>query len=232
MNIIESIRSRLKMQSYIENTDLNINSWLIKWGHMNGYLQDGKIQATKYTIVYQWIVITIMLLNTIRFGILLFNPKGSLICYQLGDWSYFLGPRLIINGICFVGCCYAIMVIAFFKFFTRNLKMKFYWLKIMEYDHETRCFFNMNLNEFDSKMFIRRVLLFIILFKCFTVLLISCFAIINLLSAFIQINDHYLNHFIGIMIYLPSIYHCCGNTFGSPIILYLVSLKLININYF
>ena len=221
------------MQNWIENTDLNINSWLITWGYLNGYLQDGQIQTTKYTIIYQWIVIIIVAINAIRFGILLSNPKGSLICYQLGDWGYFLGPRLIINGLCFVGCCYAIVVIAFFKFCTRNLKMLFYWLNIIEYDNEIRCFFNMNLNESDSKMFIKRISIFKTVFKYFTVLIIPFYAFVNLLSVFLYIKDYYLNYLVGIIVFLPALYQCSGYVCGLPIILYLVRLKLfINIYYF
>ena len=220
------------MQNWIENTDLNINSWLITWGYLNGYLQDGQIKPTRYTIIYQWIVIIILAINAIRFGILLSNPKGSLICYQLGDWGPFLGPRFIINGLCFLGCCYVIMVIAFFKFCTRNLKMMFYWLNIIKYDHKIRCFFNMNLNEFDSKMFIKRISIFIIAFKCFNVLIIPFYTFVNLLSVFLHINDYYINYLIAIIIFLPALYQCCGYVFGLPVILYLVSLKLfINIYY-
>ena len=30
------------MKSLLENADLNINSWIINWGYMNGYLNELK----------------------------------------------------------------------------------------------------------------------------------------------------------------------------------------------
>ena len=54
MNINKTTRrAHLKMQNWIENTDLNINSWLITWSFLNGYLKDGQIEATRDTIIYQ-----------------------------------------------------------------------------------------------------------------------------------------------------------------------------------
>ena len=102
------------MENFFKNTDLNMNSWLINWGYMNGYLKDGQIQTNKYYIIYQLVAIIILLLNLIRFSILLFNAKESQILLELGDWSYFLGPRVMINGIAFLECFYVLMLIVFF----------------------------------------------------------------------------------------------------------------------
>ena len=229
MNIIESIRKvYLKIKNYIENTDLNINSWLIKWGYMNGYLQNEQIQTTKYNIIYQLMVIIILSLNITRFFLLLLSGKKSKISKQFGDWSYFIGPRHMINGMSFICCSYIIMIIIFFKFCMKNLKM-FYWLNIMEYDFINRCFFKLNLNESDSKMFIKRIFIFVNIFKWFTYSFIIFFAFVNFLSVFKYINEYYLNYFIGITIFLPPLYYCNGFAFGLSIILYLVSLKLLTI---
>ena len=48
---VECIRTYNMMKNLFENTDLNINSWLINWGYMNGYLKDGQIHTTKYHII-------------------------------------------------------------------------------------------------------------------------------------------------------------------------------------
>ena len=216
------------MQNWIENTDLNINSWLITWGYLNGYLQDGQIQPTKYNIIYQWIVIIILAINAIRFGILLSNPKGSLICYQLGDWGYFLGPRVIINGIIFLAFSYMLMLMAFFKFCARNSQKMFYWLNIMDYDYETRCYFNMNLDESDSKTFTKQSLIFINALKCFIAVCIPFFTTVISISILINMNDYYLNKFISSLIFIFIIYHGVACCYGLPIILYLVSINLVN----
>ena len=42
---------------YLQEYNLNINSWLINWGLTNGYLDKGKIQTTKFGIVNQWFAI-------------------------------------------------------------------------------------------------------------------------------------------------------------------------------
>ena len=74
---VGSIRTYNMMKNLFENADLNINSWLINWGYMNGYLKDGQIHTTKYYIIYQLIIMIIFLLNVIKSTILLFNEKES-----------------------------------------------------------------------------------------------------------------------------------------------------------
>ena len=225
---VEGIRTYKMMKNFFGNTDLNINSWLINWGYMNGYLKDGQIHANKYYIIYQLMVIIMLLLNLIRSVILLFSAKESHISLLLGDWSYFLGPRIMLNGIIFSVCFYILMLMAFFKFCTRNSQKMFYWLKIMDYDSETRCYFNMNLNESDSKMFIKRSLIFINAFMCFTAVCMSCFTIVISISIFINMNDYYLNQMIAYLILFLVSYHGLAYSFGLPIILYLVSIKSVN----
>ena len=216
-------RVHLKMVNWIENTDLNINTWLINWGYMNGYLQDGQFHTTKYTIFYQLMVIMILSVNIIRFGIILSNPKGSEITFLHGDWGYFLGSRIIIDGLCFLVCIFLLMVIALFKFCTQNLRKMFYWLYIMEFDPENKCFFNLDLNEIDSKVLLKQTLIFINTLKFFNVVFLPLFAFANLISVYKYVNDYYFNHFIGIMIYIPALYYDACYVFGVPIILYLVS---------
>ena len=225
---VKGIRTYNMMKNYFENTDLNINSWLINWGYMDGYLKDGQIHTTIYYIMYQLIIMIILLLNVIRFIILLFNAKESHISLVLGDWGYFLGPRVIINGIIFFACSYLLVLMAFFKFCARNLQKMFYWLNIMDYDSETRCYYNMNLNESDSKAFIKRSLIFINAFKCFTVVFMSIHLIVVFISVFIHLDDYYLNQLIAFMIYFPALYYGIAYCYGLPIILYLVSINLVN----
>ena len=225
---VEGIRTYNMMKNLFENTDLNINSWLINWGYMNGYLKDGQIHANKYYIIYQLMVIIMLLLNLIRSVILLFSAKESHISLLLGDWSYFLGPRIMLNGIIFSVCFYILMLMAFFKFCTRNSQKMFYWLNIMDYDSENRCYFNMSLNESDSKIFINRSLILIIAFKCVTAFCIPCFTMVIFISILIHLNDNYLNQLITFLIFVVLAYHCIAYCFGLSVILYLVSINLVN----
>lgn len=42
INAIKILRkANLIMENFVEAKNLNIYSWLINWGYMNGYLQDG-----------------------------------------------------------------------------------------------------------------------------------------------------------------------------------------------
>ena len=216
------------MKNLFKNTDLNMNSWLINWGYMNGYLKDGQIHTTKCYIIYQLVVIIILLLNVIRFTILMFNAKESQISKQFGDWGYFLGPRFMINGIILFACFCILILMAFFRFCARNMQKMFYWLNIMDYDSETRYYLNMNLNESDSKMFIRRNLILINTFKCFNAVCIPFFIIVVCISVFIHLDDYYLNHLIILLIFIPIIYHTNSYCFGLPVTLYLVSINLVN----
>ena len=230
---VEGIKTYNKMKNLFENTDLNINSWLISWGYMNGYLKDGQIHTTKHYIIYQLMVIMILLLNLIRFTILLFSVKESQFSLKLGDWGYFLGPRIMINGIISLICFYILILISFFKFCARNSQKMFYWLNIVGYDSTTRCYFNMNLNESDSKMFVKRSLIFINAFKCFTAVCMPFFIIVIFISILINLNDYYLNQLITLLIFFIALYHVIAYCFGVPIILYLVSINLVNeiLNY-
>ena len=215
------------MKNFFENADLNINSWLINWGFMTGYLIDGQIHSTIYHIIYQLVVIMILLMNVIRCGILLLNAKESQISLVLGDWSYFFGPRIMLNGIVFIGCSYQLMNIAFYKFCTQNPQM-FYWLTVMDYDAKNKCFYRMNLNKSDSKMFIKQSLILINSLKCFAVVCLAFFLFASCLAVFIHLDDYYLNRLMGIMIFFVVFYHCIGFGFGFPVILYLVNINLVN----
>ena len=134
----------------------------------------------------------------------------------------------MINGLIFVGYSFMLILMAFFKFCAQNSQKMFYWLNIMDYDSETRCYFNMNLNELDSKGFIKRSLFFINAVKCFTLVFMPFFIIAACISVFIHLNDYYLNHFIGILIYFIVLYQGIAYAFGLPIILYKVSINLVN----
>ena len=210
------------MKDFFENTDLNINSWLVTWGFMNGYLKDGQIRSNKYASFYQLMVVLITLINNIRFIILLLNPKESKITLELGDWSYFIGPRIVINSVCFLCCSYVLITMAFFQFCNRKEKKMLYWLRIMDYDNENRCFYRLNLNESDSEMFIKRSLILINVFKWFSVTFLTAFIIVNCISVPMYLNDYYIEHFIAILFFSISHYQCANYYLGLPVILYLV----------
>ena len=75
----------------------------------------------------------------------------------------------------------------------------------MEYDAENRHFFRLNLNESDSTMFNKRIIILIITLKSFTYLLISFFSLVSFLSVYKYINDYHLNYFISMQSFFTQI---------------------------
>ena len=220
------------MKSLFENPNLNINSWLINWGFLNGYLKDGLFIRTKFGQINQWFCVLTMILNAIKFSILLFTEKESKISKQLGEWSYFLAPRIMMNAIITIGSCCTIIVVIFFNLCCRNYKKLFYWLDNMEYHVDNRCFPKINLNDCDSKLLTKRMSLFIMSLYYFTVPYLLCFVAVNCFCVFRYVNDYhyYFNYFISIISFLPSLYFYLNYIFGFLGLLYLVRFILLFIH--
>lgn len=138
-----------------------------------------------------------------------------------------MGPRLMINGICPLCAVYVLLVMVYFQFCKRNLEKMLYWLKIVEFDTENRCFFRMNLNQFDSKMFVKRILIFVVALKCFTSSFMPLFVLINFLLVFKYVDDYQLNYLVSIITFLPHLYYCINFVFGLPVVIYFVWIKFI-----
>ena len=118
----------------IQNTNLNINSWLVKCGFMYGHLHDGIIQTTKFDILRWLIIVCISTFTTIKWGILLFYHKESLTSNLLGDWAYFYGPKLFADLIVLLGAVFVLSVLILLYFSSKQPKKMLFWLKHMEFD--------------------------------------------------------------------------------------------------
>ena len=117
-------------------------------------------------------------------------------------------------------------VIVLFKFCIRKSKKMLYWLNIMEYDADNQCFPKMNLNQSISKLFIKRMSLFISTLKLFTYAFMPCFVVVNLISVYKYLEGYYLNHIISFMLFVPALYYYINLAFGLPVILYLVNISV------
>ena len=208
----------------IKNHNLDINSWLINWGFLNGQLKDGLFIKTKFGQINQWFCVLTMIINIIKLSILLSVEKESKISKQLGEWSYFLAPRIMINSIITIGSCYTIVVVIFFNLCCRNPTKLFYWLINMEYDVDNECFPKVNLNDSNSKLLFKRMSLFMNSLNYLTIPYLLCFVIINCFCVFKYVNDYnyYFNYFISIISFLPSLYFYLNYIFGFLGLLYLV----------
>lgn len=211
------------MIKLMNNPNLNINSWLINWGFLTGYVNNSKIQNTKYGPWIVCICILSQLFNLTKWTILLFNSKDSVVSHQLGDWGPFLGPKVILNSIIIIASIHLLNVVVLFYFCSKNPKKMFYWLEQMEFNVENGCFNKLDLNESDSLKMIKRMSLFISSFDCFTYLFIFLFLVVNFFALFKFQNDYYFNYSISIVLFVIPFYFYIKFSFGFIIILYLVS---------
>ena len=108
------------MEKLIEKSNLNVNFWLLKVGLMYGHLHDGIIQTTKFGILKCFTVFCFSIFTTIKWTIYLFCAKESRMCNLLGDWSYFYGPKLLVDLILLI---LAIFVLFFFLLFYFSSKI-------------------------------------------------------------------------------------------------------------
>ena len=98
------------MNNLIKASNLNINSWLINWGLMKGQLNGGILETTKFSLINHWAGFSSSLFIAIKWTILLFYSKNDKLTHLLGDWRYFIGPKVIIDSIVIISACYYISV--------------------------------------------------------------------------------------------------------------------------
>lgn len=214
------------MDELIEKSDLDLSSWFINWGLMRGYLREGKIVTTKFGLYSQWLCISMNLFDTIKWSILLFYPKESKLSNELGDWGYFIGPKIFLDLMIVFITTFALTSISLFYFWSKssNSKSMFYWLECMEYDRDNRCFNKLNLNESESEMMIKRMALFNLALKAFIYLGIPFFVAATIFAVFkLKIDSNYqLNYIISILLYTIQGYYNACYLFGFLMVLYLV----------
>lgn len=195
-----------KMDKLIENTNLNINSWLISCGLMYGHLQDGKIYFTKITICKWLIGLSISIFHAIKWTTFMFDSQHSMTSDLLGDWSYFYGPKLLVDFI--ILFCEIYVLFAFILFFisSKHSKKMLFWLEKMNFDNDNRRFRKLNLNELDLKTFTKRMSLLRIIYNGFIYSLIVFLAISANYSVFKYKKAYYFYYLISIIVFCPQFY--------------------------
>ena len=211
------------MNKLINKSNLDINSLLIKWSLMKGYLHNGIVQSTKFGLFNQWFTFCICLYTAIKWSILLFYPKGSKMDNLLGDFGYFYGPKIIIDVMLAFGAIYVIIVKIQLIFLSKHPKKMFYWLDTMVYNDDNHSFDKLNLNQTESKMFIKRLSLSVFLLKCFTKTFTIFFIITSVAIVLGYQNDYLLNYLISILLFVPQLYFNIQFIYGFFVILYPVS---------
>ena len=214
-----------------KKTDLNINTLLINWSLICGNLHDGIIEPTKFGRFNEWATFFLTFFTGIKWGILMFYPKGTEMANLLGDWGYFFGPKVIISFMLALDACYVITTKILFLFTSKQPKKMFYWLDALQYDNDNQSFIKLKLNETESKKFIKRLSLTVFLLKCFTPALICFFVVVNFVLFFKKQNSHHLNYLISLITFLPQMYFYIQFIFGFLVLLYPVSLLNIKLQF-
>ena len=83
---------------------------------MKRQLNDGILETTKFSSINNWAGFSSNLFTGIKWTILLFYSKKDKITDLLGDWRYFIGPKVIIDSIIIIATCYYISVHSLFNY--------------------------------------------------------------------------------------------------------------------
>ena len=94
----------------------------------------------------------------------------------------------------------------------------------MQFDSDYRRFGKLNLNENESKAFIKRMSLLSLIFNGIVYSFTIFFVVVNCFIAFKYHNDYFACYLISILIYCIQIHYALNCAFGFLIILYQVSL--------
>ena len=141
----------------------------------------------------------------------------------LGDFGAFYGPKIIVDMVIVYIAVYIITVKLLFVYASKHTKQMFYWLDVMEYNSVNQSFDKLNLNQVESKMFMKRLSLSTFMLKCFTYTLMTFFMSTNSVLAFKHKDYYYLYYLISTVIHLPQMYLYVSFMLGFLVILYPVS---------
>ena len=202
---------------------------------MTGHLHDGtSIEVTENAIINQRICILLCLFTSIKWMFLIFQPEKSQIVDQLGDWTPFFGPKVIVDGMLIIASVHSLAYIVLFNFGSRNPKRMFLWLDSLEYDPINECFPKMNLNPSDSKTFYERVTLTLRTAMGFNYSFIIFFGIFSCLSAYLHKKEYFFQYFISILLFDYQSSYMVNHVYGLMIfsyqLFYYFQLKFNNIN--
>ena len=211
--------------------NLSINKLLINWGSLEGYLENGVIQSTKFGRFNQWATFGVLLFTAIKWAILIFSPQQSWLTNWLGDWGQFYGPKIVADVIIFLFATTMIAIKLLFLFSSKHPKKLFYWLDVLEYNQYNHSFDKLNLDETESQIIIKGFSVFLFVLKCFFDFLLVSFISASYVMIFILRwhNKYLVNFLISFTCFLPQHYLDVVLLFGYYGLLYLVSFKFQNV---
>ena len=210
---------------YHEEYNLNINSWLINWGLMNGYLDNGKIQTTKFGIVNQWLAIFFNAFAAIKWTILLHYSKDSKVTHMLGDIAIVFASKAIVDPIVIFISIHLLTTTFLFKICSqiKNNGMMFSWLESFKYDFVNRCFRKLNLNESDSKELTKRVAISSLILRFSHLSFTVFYAMVTSVFVYIFLREYYITYGIAIFFFTSQFSYLSRQGFGLLVVLNLVN---------
>ena len=142
------------MEKIIENINLDINLWLTNWGLMHGEYKDGVFKTTKFGLINQLFITILLIFELIKWSIFIFTSADSHLSHYFGEFATSLEPKLISDAIIILESVNSLILICYFgsKCNCRSL----FWLEFMHFDVNKQCFDKLDLNEIDSKKFIKQ----------------------------------------------------------------------------
>lgn len=214
------------METFIENTNLDINSWLINWGLMRGYYKDGVIRMTKFGLINQLFVILLFLFEFIKWIILIFLPGESQIAHYLGEFTPSLGPKLILDAMMILETLNSLILLFYFGSCRGKL---FFWLESMYYDNDKHCFEKLDLDKNSSIRFIKQFVLGYFLVKNINYFLNIITFFLVLICFYLFTNKYHFYYFTSIIILSIGLWYLGYHWFGLLMIFYQVinSLEII-----
>lgn len=215
------------MKKIIENTNLDINLWLINWGLMRGEYHDGIIKTTKFGVLNQLFASLLFSFELIKWIILLYNPEDSQVTHYLGDFGPNIGPKVILDTTIILECINSLILICYFS---SKCTSKF-WLKFMHFDFDNRFFDKLDLNEIDSEKFINQFALVNFLIKNINYLLSLITFSLILLTFFVLTNKYHFYYITSIIMFSIGVWYLTHHWFGLLMIFNQV-IKLIKLDQF
>ena len=210
------------MNKLIENTNLNLNYWLVSCGLMFGHLHDGIIYYTKYILLKWLAAFCLTIFTAIKWVVILLSGNQSEVSNLLGDFACLFGSRKLVDFMVIILTIHVLSSFIIFYLSSKHPKKMLFWLEQMEFDPVNRRFNKLNLNESESKNFNWRMSWLRIIYNTFVYSFFVFFTISAYYSTFERKKAYFIHYFISISLFSIQFFINCYFIYGFLIILYQV----------
>ena len=186
---------------------------LIKLGLINGHLKNGIVETTKFGLLMQSSNFSIAISAFIKWFILLFYPEDAQIVHVLGDFSHFFGPKIVIDTMIILDSIHCLIISSLFCYCSMKPKKLLFWLELMEFDVDKKCFAKPKFNKSDSQLFTKVFAISITLVWRFThfMCLFNFFAAV--IPAYLYQKEYFFYYLISIICFTFQLHFIFGQAF-------------------